>query len=327
MARQDSSGFLHNRVCNGPPRLARCAAMRVLVTGAKGFVGVRLVRRLQDDGHVPIAVDIDEMDVTDRAAVRETIEAEAPEAIIHLAGISFVPDADKDPGLACRVNFSSAQNLLGCVEDAGRPIRILLVGSGEQYGPTAPGAPPVAEDTPLEPGSVYALAKTAADLAGELAARRGQDVLRVRPFNHTGVGQRDVFVAPEFARQVAEIEAGRRARMSVGNLASVRDLLHVDDVVDAYVRLLDPRVPAAAYNVASGVGTRIGDLIEMLRARSTCPIEVDADPRKLGRPANARVGDATRLREATGWKCTRSIEDVMGELLVHWRARVAETRP
>ena len=90
----------------------------------------------------------------------------------------------------------------------------LLVGSGEQYGPTAPGAPPVAEDTPLEPGSVYALAKTAADLAGELAARRGQDVLRVRPFNHTGVGQRDVFVAPEFARQVAEIEAGRRARRS-----------------------------------------------------------------------------------------------------------------
>lgn len=300
--------------------------MRVLVTGAKGFVGLRLVRRLRTDGHQPIAVDLDEMDVTDREAVRRTLAHERPDAIIHLAGISFVPDADKDPGLACRVNFASAQNLIACVEDSGRPVRILLIGSGEQYGPTAPGARPVDEDTPLEPGSVYALAKTAADLAGELASRRGQDVLRVRPFNHTGIGQRDVFVAPEFARQVAEIEAGRRTRMSVGNLESVRDLMHVDDVVDAYVRLLDPRAPAVAYNVASGVGTRIGDLIEMLRSHSTATIEIDADPKKLGRPANARVGDASRLRDATGWKCTRSVEDVMAELLVHWRERVAEQR-
>jgi GDP-4-dehydro-6-deoxy-D-mannose reductase len=184
----------------------------------------------------------------------------------------------------------------------------------------------VDEDTPLEPGSVYALAKTAADLAGELAANRGLDVLRVRPFNHTGVGQRDLFVAPEFARQVAEIEAGLRTRMSVGNLDSVRDLLHVDDVVDAYVRLLEPAVPANAYNVASGVGTRIGDLIEMLRAHSPATIEVEADPAKLGRPANARVGDATRLIDATGWKRTRSIEEVMTELLVHWRTRVTGDR-
>jgi GDP-4-dehydro-6-deoxy-D-mannose reductase len=301
--------------------------MRVLVTGAKGFVGVRLVRRLRADGHDPIAVDLDEMDVTDREAVRRTLARERPDAIIHLAGISFVPDADKDPGLACRVNFASAQNLIACMEDEDRPVRILLIGSGEQYGPTAPGARPVDEETPLEPGSVYALAKTAADLAGELAARRGLDVIRVRPFNHTGVGQRDVFVAPEFARQVAEIESGRRARMSVGNLESVRDLMHVDDVVDAYVRLLDPRAPATAYNVASGAGTRIGDLIEMLRARSTAKIEVDADPKKLGRPANARVGDASRLRDATGWKCTRSVEDVMAELLDHWRERVADQRP
>ncbi len=301
--------------------------MRVLVTGAKGFVGVRLVGRLRDDGHQPIAVDLGEMDVTDREAVRVTIDRERPDAIIHLAGISFVPDADKDPGLACRVNFASAQNLIACIEEAGRPVRILLVGSGEQYGPTAPGERPVDEDTPLEPGSVYALAKTAADLAGELAARRGQDVVRVRPFNHTGVGQREVFVAPEFARQVAEIEAGRRTRMSVGNLSSIRDLMHVDDVVEAYIRLLDPRVPADAYNVASGTGTRIGELIELLRAHSRSTIEVEADPKKLGRPANARVGDASRLRHATGWKCTRSIEEVMVELLVHWRIRVAEEQP
>jgi len=206
-------------------------------------------------------------------------------------------------------------------------VRVLLVGSGEQYAPTAPGVPPLDEDAPLEPGSVYALAKTAADLAGALAAADGLDVVRVRPFNHTGAGQRDVFVAPEFARQVAEIETGRRDRMTVGNLESIRDLLHVDDVVDAYLRLLDPAVPATAYNVASGVGTRIGDLIEMLRRRSPATIRVEPDPAKLGRPANARVGDATRLREATGWKWTRSLDDTMGELLDHWRARLRDDGP
>lgn len=296
--------------------------MRVLVTGAKGFVGVRLIRRLADDGHDPVAVDFEEMDVTDAGAVRRTLAAEAPDAVIHLAGISFVPEADADPSRACLINFGGARNLLTAVEESDRPIRVVLVGSGEQYAATPPGAAPVDEDAPLEPTSVYALAKTAADLAGELAAGRGVDVVRVRPFNHTGVGQRDVFVAPEFARQVAEIEAGRRDRMTVGNLESVRDLLHVDDVVDAYVRLLDPVVAPSVYNVATGIGTRIGDLIEMLRERSSATIDVAGDPTKLGRPANARVGDAGRLRDATGWKWTRSIDDTMGELLDDWRARI-----
>lgn len=298
--------------------------MRILVTGASGFVGTRLVRRLTDAGHTPIGVDTHDMDVADAGAVHARIAAEAPDAIVHLAGISFVPEADADPARACRVNFVGAQNVLAAIADRTPRVRVLLVGSGEQYAPTAPGAPPVDEDAPLEPGNVYALAKTAADLAGELAAARGLDVLRVRPFNHTGPGQRDVFVAPEFARQVAEIEAGLRRTMTVGNLESVRDLLHVDDVVDAYVRLLDTGVPAAAYNVASGVGTRIGDLIELLRAHSPVRIQVEPDPDKLGRPANARVGDARRLCDATGWKWTRSIEDTMGELLDHWRARVRE---
>jgi GDP-4-dehydro-6-deoxy-D-mannose reductase len=296
--------------------------MRVLVTGASGFVGTRLVHRLVDAGHEPIGVDTDEMDVTDADAVRRRVEAEIPDAIVHLAGISFVPEAEADPARACRVNFAGARNVLDAAAAAERPPRVLLVGSGEQYAPTRPGAPPVDEDAPLEPTSVYALAKTAADLAGAVAAAAGLDVVRVRPFNHTGPGQRDVFVAPEFARQVAEIEAGRRAHMSVGNLESVRDLLHVDDVVDAYLRLLDPAVPADAYNVASGVGTRIGDLIEVLRGHTRARIEVEADPAKLGRPANARVGDARRLRERTDWKWTRSLDDTLAELLEHWRARV-----
>ena len=191
---------------------------------------------------------------------------------------------------------------------------------------SVPGAPPTNESAPLDPTSVYALTKTAADLAGEEAAHRGLDVIRVRPFNHTGAGQPDFFVAPEFARQVAEIEQGQREQMEVGNLESIRDILHVDDVVDAYVRLLAPEIPIGAYNVASGVGTRIGDLIEMLRERSTADIRVTQDPAKTGRATNARVGDATKLATATAWRWERTISDTMTELLDYWRGALREDR-
>ena len=299
--------------------------MRVLITGAQGFVGARLTGRLTELGHTPIGVDVEEMDVTDLPSVQRTLRAESPEAIIHLAGVSFVPEAESNPALACRINFGGSRNLLSAVASQTPAARVLLVGSGEQYAPTEPGAAPVNEEAPLDPTSVYALTKTAADLAGENAALAGLDVLRIRPFNHTGVGQRDIFVAPEFARQVAEIECGLRPHMEVGNLESVRDILHVDDVVDAYTRLLEPEIPAAAYNVASGIGTRIGDLIEMLRDVSTASIEVTQDPAKAGRPANARVGDAQRLQNTTGWRPQRTLQSTMAELLEHWRQRVHPT--
>ena len=222
--------------------------MRVLITGARGFVGVRLSRRLKQLGFEPVCVDVEEMDVQELDAVKHTIRKEEPEAIVHLAGISFVPAAEADPTRACRVNFGGARNLLDAVAQHTPKARVLLIGSGEQYAASEPGAPLLDESAPLDPTSVYALTKTAADLAGAEAAHRGLDVLRVRPFNHTGAGQPDFFVAPEFARQVAEIEQGQRNRMEVGNLDSIRDILHVDDVVDAYVRLLEPNVSAGAYN-------------------------------------------------------------------------------
>jgi len=298
--------------------------MRVLITGARGFVGTRLSDRLKQLGFSPVCVDVEEMDVQELDAVSGTIRDQSPDAIVHLAGISFVPAAEADPALACRVNFGGARNLLDAVAQHAPQARILLIGSGEQYAASAPGDPPLDESAPLDPTTVYALTKTAADLAGAEAAHRGLDVIRVRPFNHTGAGQPDFFVAPEFARQVAEIELGQREQMEVGNLDSIRDILHVDDVVEAYVRLLNPDIAVGAYNVASGVGTRIGDLIEMLRERSTVEIRVTHDPAKTGRATNARVGDATKLSTATAWRWERSLSDTMEELLDHWRKSIRQ---
>jgi GDP-4-dehydro-6-deoxy-D-mannose reductase len=196
---------------------------------------------------------------------------------------------------------------------------VLVVTSGEIYGGSAA---PVAldEGAPLAPASPYARSKAAADA---LAAASGLDVVRARSFNHTGPGQGDTYVAASFARQLAEMELGRREPvLHVGNLAAVRDFLDVADVVEAYVRLLDPEVPAGAYNVASGIGRSIADLLDLLvEAAGVRPrIEVDAS---RWRPDRASIGDAAKLRRATGWSPQIPFETTLARLLDDWRARVS----
>lgn len=293
--------------------------MRVLVTGADGFVGRRLVGRLRSDGHTPWTCDRDSVDVSDAASVERAVAESAPDAVIHLAAVSFVPESMRDPALTFRVNYLGALHLLRALEARAPAARLLLVGSAEQYAPVRPGERARRETDPLEPRSPYARTKAAAEVLGRLAAERGRPVVRVRAFNHTGAGQEPRFVAPDFARQIAAISAGRREPvMRVGNLDSVRDFLHVDDVIDAYLRLLDPAVPATVYNVASGEPTRIGDLLDTLCRLAGVAPKIETDPARL-RPADAMVGDATRLRQATGWRPSHTLEETLSELLEHWR--------
>ena len=172
----------------------------------------------------------------------------------------------------------------------------------------------------------------ATNVSLEDAVRRGTfradlfyrlDVVRVRAFNHTGPGQGDAFVCASFARQAAEIAAGRREPiLKVGTLESLRDFLDVDDVLAAYLALLDRRVPAAAYNVASGVGRRVGDLLQTLLSLAGIAPRVEIDPARV-RPADASVGDASRLRAATGWQPRVPFELTLRRLLDHWKARLA----
>ena len=173
--------------------------------------------------------------------------------------------------------------------------RLLQVGSSEQYPSTEVTAPPLAEDSPLEGRGVYAESKIAAEAVALEGAKRGLDVVCVRAFNHTGPGQQPNFVVPDFCRQIALIEAGAPARMRVGNLDSVRDFLHVDDVVDAYNRLIERRVPGQAYNVASGRATRIQEVLDLLCEMSAVPITVEVDPQKW-RESDSRVGNNQRLQ-------------------------------
>jgi len=292
--------------------------MRVWITGGSGFVGRRLAGRLRSDG-AEIDGDAHEVDVTDAAAIRSHLAATRPDAIAHLAGISFVPDAARDPRRAWRVNYAGTAQLLGACAEHVPDARILVVTSAMIYGTAEAGAAPFDEDAPLRPSGPYATTKAAADLMGAAWGRRGLDVVRLRPFNHTGAGRPDRFVESSFARQLVEMERGdREPELHVGNLDAVRDFLHVDDVVDAYVRLLAPRGPGGAFNVASGRPTRIGDLLDALVARSTANPSIQVD-RERWRPTDANVGTAARLAAATGWQPARTLEDTLAEILDYWR--------
>ncbi len=293
--------------------------MRIWITGAGGFVGRRLSARLRAAGHAVSGVDR-EVEITDAARVARSLASARADAVVHLAAMSSPAHALRDPEPAARVNYWGTHAVLEAVRGAAPDARVLLVTSGEVYGSTTEGAPPFREPDPLAPRTPYARSKACADLLGARYAELGLDVVRVRPFNHTGPGQAADFVAPAFARQIAAIVAGRAdPRLVVGNLASVRDFLDVDDVVDAYQRLLDRGVPADAYNVASGVGRRIAELLDTLveLAGARCAIEVD--PVRV-RPTDSSVGDASRLRAATGWAPRTAFRDTLSRLLAAARA-------
>jgi len=315
----------------GPPHARRgwraaraCGSLRgvrVLVTGAAGFVGSALLPKLSAAGFEPIGCDL-ELDVTDAAAVEAGVVRFAPGAIVHLAALSSVASSMQRAAQTYRVNFLGTWFVLEAALRRAPRCRVLLVGSGEIYGSAPPSAAPHGEHAPLQPRSPYARTKACADLLGAVYAQRGLDVIRARPFNHTGPGQRDDFVAASFARQIAEIECGRRApRMRVGNLDSLRDFLDVDDVVDAYTRLLGRAVPADAYNVASGRGISIGALLEGLLALSSARPEIEVAAERL-RPTDCLVGDASRLRAATGWAPRVPFSTTLERTLEDWRARV-----
>ena len=300
--------------------------MRVMVTGASGFVGRRLVPRLAAEGHTPFGIDR-EVDIADAVAVSASISKLRPDAVIHLAALSSVAHSLAAPEDCYRVNFLGTRALLESIAAEAPVARILLIGSADAYTATSPKPYPLDESTPLRPRSPYARTKAAAEMLGRLAARSGLDVVCVRAFNHTGAGQGDPFVVSSFARQIAAIRSGRmEPRLRVGNLDSIRDFLHVDDVVDAYLALLDRRVPSDVYHVAGSVGISIRAVLESLMRIAGVEARVEVDPARF-RPTDWLVGDASRLRGATGWQPRIPLEALLREVYEDWLARDAAPAP
>jgi GDP-4-dehydro-6-deoxy-D-mannose reductase len=298
--------------------------MLVYVTGASGFVGRKLLPRLEAAGHTTIGVDVG-VDVSDPDAVEASLRQHRPDALIHLAAMSSVAQSGREPEACYRINFCGTKNVLRAAKRVCPTARILLVGSTDQYAATTPRDHGFDESTPLQPRSPYARTKAAAELLGQEAAAEGQDVVRVRASNHTGRGQPDQFVVSSFARQVAAIRSGRQApQMRVGNLASVRDFLHVDDVLDAYLALLDPAIPADVYNVASGNAVPIQEILDRLIEIAEIDPIVEVDPERW-RPTDWCVADASKLRAVSDWKPKISLDALLRELYDDWLSKDSAT--
>jgi GDP-4-dehydro-6-deoxy-D-mannose reductase len=304
--------------------------MKLLVTGADGFVGGWLVRALLRAGHTVTATGAEAgsrsavLDPAERRAVEwrslelrsgDSVSAAAAgrwDAVVHLAALASGAEARRDPGLAWEVNAAGTARLAEAVAEA-EPL-FLLVSTGEVYGEGR--GVPRREDDPVAPCSPYAASKAGAELAaGETARRTGLRLIVARPFPHTGPGQDQRFVIPALAARLRAAHAEGAPVIRAGNLEPVRDLLDVRDVAAGYLALLDAGAPGV-YNVASGEGHRLADLVTRMQERLGIRIAVEVDP-ALGRRSDILhlVGDAARLRAATGWSPRIALDQTLRELL------------
>jgi GDP-4-dehydro-6-deoxy-D-mannose reductase len=302
--------------------------MRCLVTGASGFAGAHLLRELARAGHelfatrrrggmatsAPDGVSWRSLDLLDPSSVLRCVEEVAPEALIHLGAVTFVPEVERDRAHAYAVNASGTLHVLEALRLHAPAARALLVSSSHVYAPAEGRLP---EDAVLAPASFYGLTKLAAEQIAGHYRTAGLAVSVARAFNHIGPGQAPSFAVPSFAQQIAAIERGERPpRLEVGDLAVERDFTDVRDVVRAYRLLAEGSAPVGTYNVASGRATSIGALLEALRAASSVAIEVAVDPRRLRAGEQRSVcGAPEKLRAATGWMPEIALERSLREIL------------
>lgn len=298
---------------------------RVLVTGAHGFVGPVLCRQLEERG-AEVVTPPRGFDVRDPSAVAELLSQQRPDQIVHLAAITHVPTSFREPVKTWEVNVIGTVNLLQAVREHCPQSLVLFVSSSEVYGETFKVGEPLDESRACRPMNPYAASKLAAELAVQQFVRSGGRALVARPFNHIGPGQSADFVAPSFALQIAEIEAGgKQPQLSVGNLDAHRDFLDVRDVAQAYCALLEMPDPVSGQviNISSGKARRVRDILDQLLALSDRVIDVVTDPERL-RPSDIpfAVGDSSYLRAATGWSPCFDLKDTLSALLDRCRMEV-----
>ena len=311
-----------------------------LVIGAGGFVGSYLIRHLHDDCGLNVSATklasgtlkdlpakVYDLDILDKEAIVTLLFEIRPDYIFYLAAQSSVSVSWNNPQLTVDVNVKGAVNFLDAVRELYYKPRIVITGSGEEYGYIRPGETPIKEDNRLNPGNIYAATKACQNMIGSIYSKAyDMEIVLVRAFNHIGPKQSPIFVVSDFCKQVAEIEAGKREPvMYVGNLSAKRDFTDVRDVVRAYALLAAHGVKGETYNVGRGHAYEIREILDKIISLSRIDIKVETDPAKI-RPVDVPIieADIHKLVDATGWDPEISLEQTLTEVLDYWRIKVKE---
>lgn len=323
--------------------------MRALITGITGFAGSHLAEfllaehpevevygtyrwrsRMDNIEHLAGKIHLLETDLRDLTAVTHALEKSRPDYVFHLAAQSFVPASWTAPHETLGTNVTAQTNLFEAIRALKLDPVVQIACSSEEYGLVLPDEVPIKETNPLRPLSPYAVSKVTQDfLAYQYFQSYGIKAIRTRGFNHTGPRRGQVFVTSNFCSQVASIELGlQEPVIRVGNLDAVRDFTDVRDMVRGYWLAVTKAKPGEVYNLATGHGITIRDLLGKILAQSKVEVKVETDPERL-RPSDVEVliGDSSKFRADTGWEPRIPFDTTLTDLLNYWRETLARKKP
>jgi GDP-4-dehydro-6-deoxy-D-mannose reductase len=312
-------------------------ASTILITGGTGFAGSHLVEALLEENakniHVTSATGgrgyvhdllpeehIHQLDLTNVSETAELIRSLRPTQIYHLAAYAAVGNSFEKTQEVLDNNTQLQLSILEAVRHHSPTARVLVVGSAMEYDLVHANTTDISEETPLGPTSPYGVSKVIQDLLSYSYAQSYKlDVVRTRPFNHIGERQSAEFAVPAFAKQIVAIEQGKQSSLSVGNLDAIRDFTDVKDMMKAYIVLMEKGMSGEVYNIGSGQGYTMRQILDMLVEMAQVTIEVEVDPQKL-RPLDVKraVANSTKINQL-GWKPTIPLKNTLVRILEYWR--------
>ena len=315
--------------------------MKVLITGITGFAGKHLAEFLRSEGVEVSGLDLQPAppeftqrsseappavhccDLADAGRVAEVLGEERPDAVVHLAARAQVAGAWENAAAIMQSNAVCTQSLMQAIHETVPQARVLLISSSEVYGKVPPEQMPIGEAAPLKPNNPYSASKAAQEFIGlQYFHAFGAPVIIARPFNHIGPGQAPQFLVSAIAKRIVEAQKAGAGHIEVGNLDAVRDFLDVRDVVRAYVDLAERGTSGEVYNIASGVGNRVSDVVQRMIELAEAAVEVVVSP-ELVRTIEVPelVGDRSKITREVGFDPAFSLDATLRDVLEFWRSR------
>lgn len=303
--------------------------MKALITGSSGFIGSHLTAELEANGYEVVRCDLKAtedtvaMDIMNPEMIQSALEKHQPDVIINMAGQANVGLSWKKPQLTVQLNTIGLINILEVVRAVNSKIRVIAVGSSDEYGSLEERGANVTEDISVKPITPYAISKQAQELFAQLYVRSyGMDICMIRLFNLGGPGQAKGYIISDFSSGIAEVEAGKKEFMSVGNLESARDFTHVKDACRAVRLIAEKGHSGEVYNISSGVTHKAQEVLDKLVGMAKVHVEVRQDPIRM-RPSDTPVvcGNHDKLTAHTGWQPELGLDQILADALNYWRAQ------